>query len=269
MNVNIKTDDHIYGEFKKKFYQTEWIPKTKSSIILLIMDEETARTEVPFYLRLSSHPNVVRTFGLVKHDSRSTALVQECAPYGNLQTLLHSSRFQPSESILIRIFIQIIDAMIYIVSQNIIHGDLRCSNVLIFQMNSIEPKENLVKLTNFNSACSNDPSFIIEKQRAIPVRYCVPEILQSKDQSNYSELSDIYSMGVLMWEAYSKGNIPFQSYTNDNDVRHCRLNNEKLLAPNQCSNALWNAIHSCWLQEPEIRYNFKELRELISNVPVA
>jgi serine/threonine protein kinase len=268
MDVNIKIGKQLCGSFGKTCYEAQWIPNKEPPIILLIMNEETARHEVPFYLQLNSHAHIVHTFGLVKNDPQLTTLVQERAPHGDLQALLQSHRFEPTENVLVNIFLQIIDAMIYLTKQNIVHGDLCCRNILVFQMNSSKLEENVVKLTNFNSARFNDPSFIDNRQRSIPVRYCAPEILRNCDQSNYSELSDIYSMGVLMWQACSKGNIPYGSNMNDNDIRQCKLNGEKLSQPNGCDLQIWSVIHDCWYMEPELRYQFEAMRKLLSNIRI-
>jgi ephrin-B len=256
MNVDVQMGNKLYG----KFYEAEWIPKKDSSIILLLMNEETARKEVPFYLKLNNHSNIVHTFGLVKNNLRTTVLVQERAPHGNLQILLQNNQLQPSESVLVNIFLQIIEAMIYIIDQMVIHGNLRCENVLVFQMNPLKPQENLIKLTNFNLARHTDPSLMDKRQALIPVRYCAPEVLQNTDPTKYSELSDVYSMGVLMWEACSKGDIPYGSDRSDDDVRKCRLNNETLSQPNECTNLIWNVIKDCWYREPELRYKFREMQ---------
>ncbi|CAF4801164.1 unnamed protein product, partial [Rotaria sp. Silwood2] len=60
------------------------------------------------------------------------------------------------------------------------------------------PSKNLVKLTNFSMACKANSSYADNTQTAIPVRYYAPEILKSRDQSNYSEAFDVYSFDVLM-----------------------------------------------------------------------
>lgn len=268
MNIDVRMGNQLYGKFGKKFHEGEWIPKKDPSIILLIMDEQTARKQVPFYLQLNSHSHIIHTFGLVKHKIHETVLVQERAPHGNLQFLLRNNQFQPSASVLVRIFLQIIDAMIYMVDQRVIHGDLRCENILVFQMNSLEPKENLVKLTNFNSARHTDSSVMYNCQTVNPVRYCAPEILKNSDQSSYSESSDVYSMGVLMWEACSKGDIPHGSDASDEDVRQRRLNNETLSKPNECDHQIWTIIEYCFYREPETRFNFRGLQTLFSNISI-
>jgi serine/threonine protein kinase len=266
MNVDIQIGNQLYGKFGKKFHEAKWISKENSSIILLLMDEQIARKEVPFYLKFNSHSHIVRTFGLVKNNFQTTVLVQERALHGNLQLLLQNNQLQPSGSVLIKIFLQIIDAMIYMIDKMVIYGDLRCENVLVFQMNPLKPEENLVKLTNFNLARHIDPSLLDKRQTMIPIRYCAPEILQNIDQSNYSELSDVYSMGVLMWEACSKGEIPYGSDRSDDDVRQCRLNNERLSKPDECDNQIWAVIQYCLYTQPELRYKFREMQQLLSNI---
>ncbi|CAF4883677.1 unnamed protein product, partial [Rotaria sp. Silwood2] len=73
-------------------------------------------------------------------------------------------------------------------------------------------------------ARKKDSSYVDNRPTTIPVRYCAPEILNSTDQSNYTEASDVYSFGVLLLEACSNGKIPYGSNTSDNDVRQRRLN---------------------------------------------
>ncbi|CAF3428431.1 unnamed protein product [Rotaria sp. Silwood2] len=183
---DVKMNNQLYGRPGQIVYDAEWMRKKKSPIVLILINTETAKCEASFYIELSSYKHIVHTFGVVKNDPRSTMLIQERVPHDNLLTLLKRQILKPSTKIL-----------------NIIHGDLRCDNVLIFKMNQLETKENLIKLTNFALTCPNDPSFINNRQTSISIRYAAPEIIASRSQSNYSELSDVYSMGILMWEACS------------------------------------------------------------------
>jgi serine/threonine protein kinase len=77
-----------------------------------------------------------------------------------------------------------------------------------------------VKITDFGLARSLDRStFTNENSAIIPIRFCAPEILQNKNNSsNYSEKADVYSMGVLMWEALSYGEMPYSSIAEDGYV---------------------------------------------------
>jgi serine/threonine protein kinase len=127
-----------------RFYEADWIPKKDPLIVLLVLDQEAGEREVLLYIELSAHPHLIHTFGLVKNDRQSIMLLQERALHGNLQSLLQNGIFQPSPKVLVEIFLQIVDVMIYITNQNITYGNLRCANVLVFQMNPSEPTKNMV-----------------------------------------------------------------------------------------------------------------------------
>jgi hypothetical protein len=59
----------------------------------------------------------------------------------------------------------------------------------------------------------------ISTMTMIPVRYVAPELQHDRDKLNYSEKSDVYSKGVLMWDVCSYDQLPYSSLENDNDVR--------------------------------------------------
>jgi serine/threonine protein kinase len=203
---------------------------------------------------------------MVENDSNSLMLIQEYATEGDLAELLRENEFQPSQSVLLEIFLQIIDAMISLANFGIVHGDLACRNVLVFRFNPSKPEENLVKLTDFGLTRASKLYSVVGSTASttlavVPLRYAAPEILRSAGASNYSEKSDVYSMGVLMWEACSQGQLPYALIEDDNDVRRRKLNGETLTKPDICDDALWNIIVSCWRQQSEVRPTFKMLKQ--------
>jgi serine/threonine protein kinase len=132
--------------------------------------------EALFYVQLSCHPHIVRTFGLVESDPNSVMLVQEYAEKGDLAELMRENNFQPVRNVLVEIFTQIIDAMICLADNKIVHGDLACRNVLVFRCNSNIPEENLVKLTDFGltkgsdifSVASSSSQIGMHRTRSVP-----------------------------------------------------------------------------------------------------
>jgi serine/threonine protein kinase len=258
-------NDLLNGYFGET-YEAEWISKKERPIVLVMMEQEPSEYEARVYNDFDPHPYIIHSFGFVGNNEGLILLLQERTPHTDLQTLLSSGQFQPSAKVLITIFLQIVEAMIYVVSQGIVHGDLRCGNVLVFQMDESEPTGNLVKLANFSLAHRNDPSFVDDRRLLVPVRYCALEILRSAGQSNYSELSDVYSMGVLMWEACSKGKRPYESSITNGEVRQRKLNGERLPRPLICGNEMWSIMEECWLNEPTLRYDFKEMRTRLSHI---
>ncbi|CAF4892790.1 unnamed protein product [Rotaria sp. Silwood1] len=267
LNVNVEKGVQLFGQIGKTFYEAKWIQPREPQIILIEMDNETAYHEASFYIQLNSHDHIIHTFGFVDNDLHLPILLQERAPFGNLSALLQQNRFKPSQQVLVEIFNQIVDAMIYIVAQNIVHGDLCCHNVLVFKMNSNKREENLVKLTNYHNARSIDQPIKNDDRITAPIRYCAVEILRSAGRSNYSELSDVYSMGVLMWEACSQVEIPYTNISNI-EIRQRKLRGEKLQRPYQCDDHLWLIVQDCWHNEPDLRYTFSEIKVRLSNIKI-
>jgi serine/threonine protein kinase len=263
----------LFQGFGKAIYEVEWINRDGPPIILLKIEGAKANREASFYVQLSCHPYIVRTFGFVQSNPDSVMLLQEYAPHGDLSEMLRENGFKPNEQVLWEIFQQICDAMICLADNGIIHGDLACRNVLVFRSNSTEPKKNLVKLTDFgltrgSTVYSMVDSPALTTMTIIPVRYVAPEILRNPNKITYSEKSDIYSMAVLMWEACSYGELPYSSLHDDNTVQQRKLNDERLPQPSLCSHQLWTIMNECWDQEPLNRPTFKMLKESLPNLTV-
>jgi len=257
----------IFQSQCKTIYEAKWMLKHGPPIILIKIDGAKANREASFYVKLSCHPHIVRTYGLVdSHSSDSIMLVQEYAPEGDLSELLRSNNFQPTFEVLLEIFWQIVDAMICLADNQIIHGDLACRNVLVFRSSSTQPTEILVKLTDFGLTRSGSLFSVIDAPASstmplIPIRYAAPEILLDTSSTSYSEKSDVYSFGVLMWEACSKGAVPYGDLKATDTVYRERLKGRSLERPNTCSNELWNIILNCTQQDSNKRPNFKNIQE--------
>ncbi|CAF3695069.1 unnamed protein product [Rotaria sp. Silwood1] len=90
-----------------------------------------------------------------------------------------------------------------------VHSDLCCSHVFVFEMNSSESIRNSIKLDNFSLICPNDPTLVDNIQSALPHRMFI-------------------HIGVLMWEAFSKGKRYYEPLITSSEGRPRKLNGEKL-----------------------------------------
>jgi len=258
--THVRKGRQLYMMSEKKIYFGEWLIGTNDPIIIIEMSREIAEREAPFYLEVNGHQNIIRTFGSVDNPSNLTIFIQEYAPQGDLADCLMDNQFQFTQPMLVQIFAQIADAMSYVASKNIVHGDLGCRNILVFQVDSNRPKNNLVKLTDFGLARWIEHPPANEDTTIVPIRYCALEILRHNRHTNYSEKSDVYSMGVLIWEALSNSEIPYSSIAKDEDVKQKKLNNEKLPQPQVCDRQLWVLMNNCWHKDPQQRPTFDEIK---------
>jgi len=90
----------LFQGFGKAIYEVEWINRNGPPIILLKIDGAKAKREASFYVQLSFHPHIVRTFGIVQSNPGSVMLLQESAPHGDLSELLRENGFKPNEVVL-------------------------------------------------------------------------------------------------------------------------------------------------------------------------
>ena len=257
----------------KCLYNASWKGYTNGpAIVLLKLSGARAEKEASYYESLTRHPYIVYTYGLVEPpstQSKCVMLLQEKAPEGDLQHFLECrSDRQPnkplSNRLLNHMFVQISNAMVFLSEKGIIHGDLACRNVLVFQIDEDEPTRTLVKLTDFGISRGNAIYSKIEAVETaidtVPIRSAAPEVLQ--DDPVYSEKSDMFAMAVLMWETFSDGKGPWEEITKVTVVREKVIKGERLSRPENCrSDCQWELILTCMSQEPDDRPTFQELEK--------
>ncbi|CAF1290254.1 unnamed protein product [Adineta ricciae] len=279
LNVDVrkKPGGPLFRVYGKAIYYAEWLPNNENrpNVVLMQIDGARARKEASFYVKLTRHPHIVRTFGFV-HDrdsveqNRSVLLLQEFASSGSLYELLQNEREALDEKVLIHMFLQIVEAMIYLASNNVVHGDLACRNVLVFRFDRCHLEKNIVKITDFglsrhSALYSMVSSSACTTLNIVPVRYAAPEVLlDSANSTNYTEKSDVYSMGVLMWEAYTRFLMPWADIENDNDIVRRVIQGDRLPQPSSCSQPYWSIIVKTWAQSPTDRPTFSELKHLLA-----
>ncbi|CAF4900544.1 unnamed protein product [Rotaria sp. Silwood1] len=290
IHVKKKPDGPLFQTLGKSIYHAQWLPINDNlpEVVLLKIDGVRAEKEASFYVDLSRHPHIVRTYGFVHEctngdnndNSNAIMLLQEYARIGSLYDLLQERKKVPDEKLLIEIFLQIIDAMSFLAFNSVVHGNLACRNVLVFRFDEANPNNIIVKVTDFGlSRHSKLYSLTSSAEKStlnlIPVRYAAPEILGvSVISDDFTEKSDVYSMGVLMWEAYSRGTIPWSEIENDDEVIRRVTNGEFLPKPSNCSELYWLIICKTWSQYPTDRPSFTELKRLLmeqynNSVPVS
>jgi serine/threonine protein kinase len=280
IDVKKRAGRPLFQTFGKTIYHAQWLAtnEQRPEIILLKIDGARAKKEASFYVDLSRHPHIIRTYGFVherndddddNNENNTIMLLQEYAHMGSLYDLLQERKKAPDEKILVEIFLQIIDAMSFLAFNNVVHGDLACRNVLVFRFDENNPKNIIVKVTDFglsrhSKLYSLTPGAAKTTLNIIPIRYAAPEILViNVTPDDYTEKSDIYSMGILMWEAYSRGAIPWTKIESDNEVIRRVTNGELLQKPSNCSELYWSIMCKTWSKSPKDRPAFANLKRLL------
>lgn len=164
-------------------------------------------------LSFVNHPNIIKLLDIVipeRDDYKDIYLVEEYMS-SNLEKLIYADYdYIKDEKLVPWIIYQILEGMNYLHTCQIMHRDIKPANILI------DEKAN-IKICGFGNAISfNDyentyrgetNDFISEKGS---LTYRAPEILSSKkkNKSNYDEKIDLWGVGCIMAELYTK-KIPF------------------------------------------------------------
>ena len=181
------------------------VPKLK------IVNKDLLHSEI-LIMKQVDHPNIIRLFESFE-DSQYIYLVMELCKGGELfERIIQQGNIQESEAK--SIFMQLICAISYLHSINIVHCDIKPQNFLFYDKSS-DPKIKLIdfglsksmKNRNLLSTCSGTCSYI------------APEVLQGP----YDIKSDIWSLGVILFMLLS-GYLPFEGPTQESILRSVLLN---------------------------------------------
>ncbi len=182
-------------------------------------------------LNKMSHANIVKVTDLIE-ESDTVAFVMEYIEGETLKEYIDRRGSLDFDEIK-RLFIQMLDAIGYVHNQQLVHRDIKPSNFMI-------DRQGRVKLMDFGIAKSLDsgsPEYTIthtSQQMGTPM-YMSPE--QVKSSKDVTLRTDIYSLGVVLWQMVS-GKRPYDSSTLSNFEIQLKIFQEQLPK----LNSPWDAV---------------------------
>ena len=84
-------------------------------------------------------------------------------------------------------------------------------------------------------------------------------------QNTFSEASDVWSVGVVMWEILTYGKFPYTG-VNNLDVLFMLIGGERMAMPASCPKVFWQIIVKCWDEDPEKRPSFSDLDKVLGKL---
>ncbi|KAF9946909.1 hypothetical protein BGZ72_011042 [Mortierella alpina] len=179
-----------------------------------------------------THKHIVE-FYHVHHDM----VVMEYVEGGNLTEAIVGKALKTWE-VKARIAKDISLGLAYLHSQGIIHCDIKSSNILLTKL-----KE--ARICDFGHAIRAGEDGV-----GGTLQWMAPELLQNPSQ--YTSKSDVYALGMVMWEMASESTQPYRDHTPDG-VMHRIQNGILEECPDHTPKNYANYIHMCWRQLPEDR----------------
>uniref|UniRef100_A0A3Q3RJ45 Tyrosine-protein kinase receptor n=1 Tax=Mastacembelus armatus TaxID=205130 RepID=A0A3Q3RJ45_9TELE len=165
-----------------------------------------------------------------------------------------------TQSQMLHIAQQIASGMVYLASQHFVHRDLATRNCLV--------GENLlVKIGDFGMSRDvySTDYYRVGGHTMLPIRWMPPESIMYR---KFTTESDVWSLGVVLWEIFTYGKQPWYQLSN-NEVIECITQGRVLQRPRTCPKEVYDVMLGCWQREPHMRLNIKEIHGLLLNLAKA
>ncbi|XP_068685558.1 fibroblast growth factor receptor 3-like isoform X2 [Montipora foliosa] len=234
-------------------------------------DKKDLLSELEVMKTLKPHPHVIKLIGCVTQSEPFLVLI-EYVPYGDLLGYLRKSRglndtyykdpdVKPQTSLssqqLMKFAWQIADGMKYLSSRSIIHRDLAARNVLVGERETC-------KVTDFGMARDVQQDNIYEKKTKgrLPVKWTAYEALM---YGTYTTKSDVWSFGVLLYEIFTIGGSPYPRM-DGRKIANLLQEGYRMPKPQHVDNELYKIMMSCWLEDPNARPTFLNLKDKLKKM---
>ncbi|KAG0253371.1 hypothetical protein DFQ27_007446 [Actinomortierella ambigua] len=191
-------------------------------------------------------------------------LLMELAENGSLaQAINRGELFSVDWSAKSRLASEIAHGLAYIHGEGVLHHDIRSSCVLLSRHMEVKLADfGLVTVRMLVSAASTaDQS---KGGFAGTLRWMAPELLFAK-KPEYTTKSDVYALGVVMWEMAANSTRPFRDQDNDALVAEAIGDGARETFPVDTPIEYREWAEKCWHQDPSLRPEASEAVQIHCN----
>ena len=197
-------------------------------------------------LKIVKHKNIAQLYEIMETPQNIYIVMEYCEGKDLMDYILLKTRLGELESL--KLFQQLINALLYLHSQNIAHRDIKIDNMLL------DGKKNL-KLVDFGLSTKYSDDELLN-QPCGTVVYAAPEVLEGKEY--HGMLADVWSSGIVLYGMLS-GYLPFCDQ--DDEVNKQNVLKGDIEIPDFFSPLVKDLLSHMLDMNPMTRYTLQDIQD--------
>uniref|UniRef100_A0A914W0I2 Protein kinase domain-containing protein n=1 Tax=Plectus sambesii TaxID=2011161 RepID=A0A914W0I2_9BILA len=191
--------------------------------------------EINFMKRIGYHSHLVSILGCITDPQLDPCLIIEYCCNGDLLKYVRNRRLEIIED--------------FLSSKGCIHRDVAARNVLV-------DENKVAKISDFGLCRLMDSTIYTTRGGRLPIKWMALESLQEYE---YTTKSDVWSFGVLLYELFSLGAVPYALIQPTDMIDYLR-SGKRLDKPEHCADNVYSIMQECWKDKPDERPLFSDLK---------
>ncbi|XP_071083792.1 hepatocyte growth factor receptor-like [Haliotis cracherodii] len=201
------------------------------------------------------HENVLQLLGISVSESQQPMVVLPFMANGDLLSFVSDVSKEIRVYDILRWGVDIAEGMNYLSTLKLVHRDLAARNCML--------DVNLhVKVADFGLCRDiySEGYYTSDNNKKLPIRWMAPECIGI---GKYSSSSDVWSLGVVLWEMLTRGATPYPEVDNW-DIGIFLQSGRRLHQPWFCSRELYKLMMKMWSEDFSLRPLFSEVAECLT-----
>ncbi|PKK71134.1 kinase-like protein [Rhizophagus irregularis] len=218
--------------------------------------------EVIQHRKVELHDNIIRFYGVTKEDrgQYQYMLLLEHTDEGTLRDYLKKSFLQLKWDVKLKFAKQLVSAVNCLHENDIVHQNLNPEDILIkggnIKLGGFGLTKKIKKLTN-----------AVSRIYGVYIQYADPEYLKNHQEFIRNKKSDVYSVGVLLWQI-SSGRVPFEFELPDFSLVQLIIEGKREISIKGTPNKYIDIYTACWEGNLKDRPSIKQVLRNIDEVEI-
>eukprot|EP00039_Didymoeca_costata_P010801 m.146341 g.146341 ORF g.146341 m.146341 type:complete len:1110 (-) comp14968_c0_seq2:269-3598(-) len=255
-----------FGEVSKALFSGPNLLFHSTGVLVAVKrgtdDPKNLIREAAIMAVIKNHDNVVSLIGVVTTTNPYLLVMTYCEK-GSLLKVMRKAEPPLDIHRRAKCLQDTCQGMVFLAKKQFVHRDLACRNILVDSADVCKVADFGMSQAMISRSAGVDKSghhYFQAKygeNNVNPIRWTAPEVFL---KNRFSEASDVWSFGIVLWEITSDGQRPYADIPCSQVIERVSQGH-RLLQPSNCSRELWELAKQCWHEDPARRPTFSKIED--------